>query len=34
MVKRKGENWYDNDSDADDYDTAIQLALLGEVRYG
>lgn len=33
MCKRKGINWYE-DSDANDYDVAFQLALLGEIRYG
>lgn len=31
-VKRWGEKWYDN-GDADSYDYAIQMALLGEHRY-
>jgi hypothetical protein len=32
-VKRSGVKWYEN-GDANDYDVAIQKALLGEVRYG
>jgi hypothetical protein len=34
-VKRWGLNWMDGDNnDARGYDTVVQLALLGEVRYG
>lgn len=32
-VKRWGVNWY-KDADAEKYDVVIQLALLGEIRYG
>lgn len=32
-IKRDGLNWYE-EGDAISYDIAIQLALLGEVRYG
>lgn len=33
MCKRRGIDWY-QDSDANDYDVAFQLALLGEIKYG
>lgn len=32
-VKRWGLDWYKN-SDAEGYDVVVQMALLGEVRYG
>jgi len=32
-VLKWGEQWY-NEGDSTTYDTALQLALLGEVRYG
>lgn len=32
-VRQRGESWYD-EGDAEDYDVVVQLALLGEVRYG
>lgn len=32
-VKRKGLDWYEN-ADSTDYDVVIQLALLGEIKYG
>mgnify|MGYP000993946418 CR=1 FL=1 len=32
-VKRYGAHWYD-DADASMYDVVIQMALLGEVKYG
>jgi hypothetical protein len=32
-VRRSGVDWYKN-GDANDYDVAIQRALLGEVKYG
>lgn len=32
-VKRGGVKWFDN-ADANDYDVVIQLALLGEIKYG
>jgi hypothetical protein len=32
-VKRGGAFWYD-DTDASDYDCAVQMALLGEIKYG
>ncbi len=32
-VRRGGERWYE-DGDGSTYDVAVQMALLGEVRYG
>ena len=32
-VKSDGEHWFE-EGDATDYDVALQMALLGEVRYG
>lgn len=32
-VKRRGVHWYE-EGDGNDYDIALQMALLGEVRYG
>lgn len=32
-VKRSGQDWYEN-GDAVAYDCALQMALLGEIRYG
>jgi len=31
--KRDGQSWFEN-GDANTYDNAVQLAMLGEVRYG